>query len=107
MGISGDSSEGDNIEFTAVNIGDYIIWLSMTGTDEEFKKFTTNPRAASSLSIRIDKNTDIISQDNITFTDPITMVADKEHTEKRDVPFLSKLVLRTNSTDTKIKVRWF
>ena len=79
----------------------------MTGIDEEFKKFTTNPRSAAVFSIRIDKNADLVSEDNIVFTNPITMVADKEHREKRSVPFLSKLVVRTNSTNTKIKVRWF
>ena len=107
MSVSSDNSEGDNIEFTAVNTGDYTIWLSMTGTDSEFTKYTKNPRSASKFSIRIDKNSDLVSQDNITFTNPITMVADKEHTESRNVPFLSKLVIRTNSTNTKIKIRWF
>ena len=79
MSVSGDSSEGDNIEFTAVSIGDYTIWLNLIGTDSEFTKYTTQPRAAGSLSIRVDKNTDLVSEDNIQFTDPITMVADKEH----------------------------
>ena len=107
MSFGGLASEGDNIEFTAVNIGDYTIWLSMTGDDEEFKKFTTKPRTAGMISIRVDKNSDLVSEDNIIFTNPITMVADKEHTESRNVPFVSKLVIRTNATNTKIKVRWF
>ena len=107
MSISADSAEGDNIEFTAVTIGDYTIWLIKTGTDSEFIKYSTNPRAAGSLSIRVDKNSDLLTEDNVTFTNPITMVADKEHRETRSVPFLAKIIIRTNATNTKIKVRWF
>jgi len=107
MSEYGEELEGDNIEFTAVNIDDYTIWLSMTGIDTETTKFTTKPLSAKNLSIRIDKNSDLVQENNTVFTNPITMVADKEHVEKRNGHILSKIVIRTNATNTKIKVRWF
>ena len=106
-GISGEESYGDNIEFTASAIGDYTIWLSMTGTDSEFVKYTENPRSARKFAIRTDKNTDLVQLDNLAFTDPCQITADKAHIETRSVPTIVKLVIRTNSTNTMIKVRWF
>ena len=108
MGEYGPEDEGDNIEFTAVDIDTYTIWLSLEGIDTATKKHVVaNPKTARKVSIRCDKNTDLIKMNNITFTNPVTIVADKEHVERRNVPLVSRIDLRTSSANTAIKIRWF
>ena len=109
---------GDNIEFTASAIGDYEIFLqhneNTSANDTEFKKYPDVQfgidgfgTTARKFFIRIDKNTDLVEMNGIAFTNPITMVADKSHKEERTNAFAFKLKIRTLSTDTMIKVRWF
>lgn len=111
MSLGGLASEGDNIEFTAVNTGDYTIFLqhnsNTSANDTETKKYSDNAVTAINISIRVDKNSDLVQMNENIFTNPITIVADKEHTEKRRVPIIGRIIIRTNSADTKIKVRWF
>ena len=110
-GLGALASEGDNIEFTAVAIGDYEIFLQhnikTSANDSEFEKYSDNSVTARKLIIRVDKNSDLIQMNEVIFTNPITMVADKAHVEQRTVPIIGRLKIRTNSTNTKIKVRWF
>jgi len=109
---------GDNIEFTAVAIGDYEIFLQhndkTSSNDEEFKKFPDNQdgrdgsgQTAFKFQIRTDKNTDLIELNGIGFTDPVQITADTSHIEQRTVPFIFKMKIRTSATNTMIKVRWF
>ena len=107
MSISGDEQVGDNIEFTAASIDDYTIWLSQVGTDTATTKYSEKPRSARKFQIRVDKNADLIQLNTIIFTDPCQITADKPHIENRNVPAVGKIVLRTNSTNTTIKIRWF
>jgi len=111
MSFAGLASEGDNIEFTAVNIDDYTIFLqhnnNTSANDTATTKYSDNTTTARIVSIRVDKNSDLVQMNTVVFTNPITMVADKEHTEKRNVPIIGKLIIRTNAANTKIKVRWF
>ena len=111
MSLGGLAIEGDNIEFTAVKIGDYEIFLQhndkTSSDDTEFTKHSDNSTTAINISIRVDKNSDLIQMNKVIFTNPITMVADKEHKERRRVPIIGRMKIRTNSTNTKIKVRWF
>ena len=104
-------NEGDNIEFTAVDIDDYTIFLqhndNTSANDTATTKYPDNTLSARVLSIRCDKNSDLLQINSTVFTNPVTIVADKEHTERRTVPIISKIKLRTNATNTKIKVRWF
>ena len=106
-GSFGSEDYGDNIEFTANAINDYTIWLSMSGTDTETTKFPNNPQSARKFTIRTDKNASLVSLDNRIFTNPIKIVANKTHVERRNVPTIVKMVIRTTATVTKIKVRWF
>ena len=99
---------GDNIEFTAVDIDDYIITFNKTGTDTATSKFPiANTQTARKFIVRVDQTTDLIQINSIIFTDPIQITIDKSHRETRNVPVINKIVLRTNTTNTKIKVRWF
>ena len=107
MSSYGSEAIGDNIEFTAVNIGDYTIWLSMGGTDTEFMKYPNNPKSARKFQIRTDKSTDLLGLDNLTFTNPCQITIDKPHIETRNVARIAKMKIRTTETNTMIKVRWF
>lgn len=109
---------GDNIEFTAVAIGDYEIFLShltkTSANDEEFKKFPNNQdgiggsgQTARKFQIRTNKSTDLVGLNDLTFTDPAQITADQPHIEQRNVPTINKMKIRTNATNTTIKVRWF
>ncbi len=109
---------GDNIEFTAVAIGDYTIFLShpdnTSANDTEFNKYPNNQngrdgsgRTARKFLIRVDKNTDLVELNGLEFTDPGQITADKPWKETRNVQRIFKLKLRTNDTNTMIKVRWF
>ncbi len=105
-------AEGDNIEFTAVNKGDYIIYFSRDQSVEADTEFIKHPKegnakSATKFEIRVDKNVDLVGIDNITFTDPCQITVDKPHIETGGAVRASWIVIRTNSTDTMIKVRWF
>ena len=99
---------GDNIECTAVDIDDYTITFNQRGTDTATSKFSiANTQTARKFIVRVDQTTDLIQINSIIFTDPIQITIDKSHRETRNVPVINKIVLRTNTTNTKIKVRWF
>ena len=103
---------GDNIEFTADKIGDYTIYFSRDQDAEADTEYIKHPKAgnarsATKFQIRVDKNADLLTINNITFTNPCQITADKAHIETSEVFRASKIIIRTNSTNTMIKVRWF
>ena len=104
-------TDGDNIEFTAVDIDTYTIFLqhnsNTSANDTATKKYPDNTTTARKFSIRVDKNSSLIGVNERTFTDAETIVANKEKTETRNHPIIQKLVIRTTATNTKIKVKWF
>ena len=102
-------SEGDNIEFTAVTIGDYDIWLSLESTDTEFAKYPNsgNGKTARKYVLRADQSCLITKVNNKTLTNPITVILNKAHTEIRDVPTINKLTIQTQTANTALKLRWF
>ena len=103
-----DEDEGDNIEFTAASIGDYTITFNTTGTDTDTSKFVkNNPRTARKFIIRTDQSASLVKLNKVEFTNPATIVINKSHIEERNVPLISKMVIRTTVTNTAIKIRWY
>ncbi len=103
---------GDNIEFTANAIGDYTIYFSRDQDIEADTEFIKHPKAgnarsATKFEIRTDKNTDLLTINNITFTNPCQITADKPHIETGGAIRASWIIIRTLSTGTLIKLRWF
>lgn len=103
---------GDNIEFTAVEIGEYTIYFSRDQDAEADTEYIKHPKAGNARSatkfcIRVDKNADLTVINNITFTNPCQITADKAHVETRGAIGASWIKIKTNSTNTMIKVRWF
>lgn len=107
MSQYGAEGIGDNIEFTAVNTGDYDIWLSKEGSDSEFTKYPDNASTARKFIIRADQNIDLVEINGVELSDPITIVQNKAHTEIRNVPVIFKMKLRTSTGNTALKLRWF
>lgn len=97
---------GENIEFTASSIGDYTIWFNADGTSSEFEKFADNPVRGRKFALRMDKSGKIVSMNGISFTDPITVTANNNHVEERNVPTIFKMVVRTESTNIVVRIRW-
>ena len=104
-------NEGDNIEFTAINTGDYEIFLqhndNTSANDTEFTKYPDNSLTARKFIIRTSQNVDLVQINGLVFTNPTTIIINKSHTETRNVPIISKIKLRTATANTTIKVRWF
>ena len=110
---------GDNIEFTAVTIGDYEIFLShienTSANDTEFKKYPDVQLddtggfgvTARKFTIRTNENADLVELNGIAFTNPIAIIINKPHTEIRNTPSLYKMKIRTATANTTVKVRWF
>ena len=97
---------GDNIEFTAIEIGDYTIYC-IEGTDSEFTKYAqNNTGTAKKFSLRTDQTVTILKENGITFSDPITVILNKEYVEKEDVAFLTSITLRVATASTAIKFRF-
>ncbi len=118
MSLGGLANEGDNIEFTAVNTGDYTIYLQhntrTSANDEEFIKYPNNQDGldgsgltAIKFTIRTNQSVDLISLNGIVFTNPTTIIINKAHTETRRVPIIGKMVIRVGVVKTTLKVRWF
>ena len=98
---------GDNISFMAVDIGDYTIYLNKTGTDSATEKFASaNPTSGRRIDITADKAFKVVGQNGVSWTNPRTLAADKSYVEKRDVPFISQVVVRTTVANSFVQVRW-
>ncbi len=118
MSSYGSEAIGDNIEFTAVAIGDYEVFLqhndNTSANDTEFNKYPNNQngrdgsgKTARKFVIRTDKNVDLVKLNGLEFTDPGQITGDKPWREERNVPRIFKMLLRTTIENTTIKVRWF
>ena len=111
-----DSSDGLNKEFGVAVISDVTVYIDSvntstndTATLKYFDNQLTDSRAsennARAIFIRNDQAIQIISVNNSTFTDPITIAKDVGHRETWDKPHLWKLVIRTTVVNTNIRIR--
>ena len=111
-----DASDGDNKEFGVAAISDVTVYVDSTNTstnDTATAKYFDNNLSdsgagqdeARAISIRSDQTIQIVSMNDTTFTDPITIIADKGHRETFDRHWLRKLVIRTTVANTNIRIR--
>ena len=100
---------GENREFTSTAVEDItIIFVDATKTsadDTQTTKYVDNPSAVSKFFLRNNQTIQIVSINDITFTEPITVVLNKGHVERWDAPIIYKMVLRTTIAGTSIKIR--
>ena len=111
MSQYGDDIPGDNIEFTAIDTGEYEIFLThntkTSADDTATEKYPNNPKTARKFIIRTNRSTDLLELNGVTFTNPITIILNKAHIETRNNASIFKMKLRTSVENTTIKVRWF
>lgn len=111
-----DCSVGDNKEFAVATISDVTVYIDHANTssddtatakyfDQDFSDLGAQEDAARALFIRADQTIQIVGMNGTTFTDPITIVADKGHRETFERPWIRYLVLRTTVVNTNIKIR--
>ena len=107
--MTAEEGPGDNIEFTAVTPGDYTIFFNRTATDTEFAKYPTsgNETRGRSFALRTDQNAHITDINGKTLTNPITIMKNQLHREKRRTPVLGNITVRISTANTAVKIRWF
>ena len=101
--------EGDNLEFNVAVISTVTIHLNKVGTNSATDIYpdTNNVRTARKFAILGDKSFHILGLNNKTFTNPKTVILNTWHAEKRNVPVISRITIRTTADDTNMKLRWF
>jgi len=101
--------EGDNLEFNVAVISTVTIYLNQTGTNTATAIYPNadNVGTARKFAIIADKSFQINGMNSKTFTNPKTVTLNTWHAEKRNIPTIGKIVVRTTADDTNFKVRWF
>ncbi len=106
-------NEGENKEFYVADISDVTVYIGKSGytsandtaTEKYFNNAMSPIPSASKISIRSDQTVQIVSMNAVIFTDPVTVIINKGHTELFDTPMIYKLVLRTTVANTLIRLR--
>ena len=120
LGSTLDSTEGENKEFGVdgtktinINIGSTNTSANDTDTEKYFdtalsSSGNTSFGSARAFFLRNNQTIQILGINNITFTDPITVVINKGHREEFNQPFIFKITIKTTvagGTTTNIKLR--
>lgn len=109
--MNGGSIEtvGDNKEFTVDTVSDVTIYFtdnSKTSDDDTTtEKYFNNTGAVKAWALIADKTVQVVSLNGIEFTDPKTVVLNTVWAERLDTPVIFKMVVRTTTTATNIKLR--
>lgn len=115
--VSGGAIEGigDNLEFGIASAGTTVTiyfngGASGTNTsadDTVTEKYSdTATGGIKQFHIRNDQAIEILGYNGLTFTDPISIAANKGHIERLDTPIVFKMVIRTTTANTNIKIRY-
>ena len=107
-------SIGDNKEFGVATAGEITIHFtnssSLTSSDDSSSdKYFDRIMDVTMFDLRTNQTVQIVSMTGpsgeVTFTDPITVIVNAGHIEKWDTPVLTKMVIRTLTDDTDVKLR--
>lgn len=120
LGLTLDGGEGDNKEFAVdgtqtvnINLDSSKTSADDTATEKYFDvNLTTSGNtpynSARAFFLRNDQTVEIIGMNNVTFTDPITVVLNKGHREEFNQALIFKITIKTTvatGTTTNIKLR--
>lgn len=101
---------GDNRELTLATVStDYTFYFTNNGTsntsanDTETVKYFDNPTLTNNLVIRTDQDVQIVSIDDVTFTEPLTIFANTPCT-RTDLIMAKQMVLRCLVANTNVKI---
>lgn len=106
-------SVGDNVEFSVGTAGTEVT-IYFNGGDSGDKtsaddtttaKYADNYGAVKAFALRADQACTILSMNGNEFTDPITVVQNKSHSESLDTPIIFKMTIKTSTDNTNIKIR--
>ncbi len=107
--MSDNDTLGDNREFNVSALSDVTIdfvTVSKTAADDtDTIKYTNVRGAVKAYALRTDKTIQIVSMTGVVFTDPITVLINKSHTEHFTNGIVTKMVVRILTTNTNIKLR--
>jgi len=113
MGAFLSESIGENKEFGVNGIKDVTIYFCHTDStktsanDTDTEKFFDRRGSLRVFTLRPDQTIQIVSIDDVTFTDPTTVIINTAYTENLGSPIAFKMVIRTTvATTTNIKLRW-
>ena len=102
-------SVGDNKEFTLLTTDEVTVYLNdstkTSADDTASSKYFNTWGAVKYFCLRTDQTIHITSMNGITFTDPITVLINKSHTEKFDTPMVIKMCLKSTVAGTNVKIR--
>jgi len=102
---------GDNREFGVSGIATVTVHFGNVGgktsaDDTATDKYVDNHTSGTKFNVRSDQTIKITKINNITLTDPITVLINAGHTEKFTNPVLSSITFETTVTGTtNVKVR--
>ena len=103
---------GDNREFGVASPSDVTVYFTggptgvLTSTsDTATTKYTDSLQSIRAFALRSDQTVQIVSINSVTFTEPITVTADKTHVENLDIGIITSMVIRTLTANTNIKLR--
>ena len=104
---------GDNKEFAVPTAGTEVTIYFTGGAnqdktsddDTETEKYTDNYGAVKQYCLRTDQAITVLSVNGIDFTDPISLVKNTSLTERLDSCILTKMVVKTTTANTNIKLR--
>lgn len=102
---------GENKEFTIVAKSDVEVFFNdadnTSANDTATKVYFDNDvyLGVKAFVLRPNQTVQIVSINGVVFTDPYTCIKDTSITEKLDTPSLFKMVIRTLTVNTHIKLR--
>ena len=105
---------GNNMEFSVDAISDVTIYFNKIGNDSETEKYPSisdlnQTASCRKFALRADQTIQIVSMDNVTFKNPITVVLNTAWVERFDTKYnapIAKMVIRTATAGTAVKIRW-
>lgn len=103
---------GENIEFAVASASDVTVYFNGGSTqaktsadDTVTEKYININTLVKQIALRNSQAISIVSMNGITFTDPISIAANKGLTERLDTPSIFMMVIRIITADTNIKIR--
>jgi len=106
---------GDNKEFGVAAISDVTVYFhtnagTTSASDTAIVKYFDNNAPRRQFAIRPDQAIQIVSINDVTFTDPITIYdnttySETEGNDDHNYDYIMKMVIRTTVVNTNIKIR--
>ena len=103
--IYNEGLDWENIEVTIPIASDVIFYMDLTGTenDSTFYLHTLDHHGRAFIVVS-DQNIQLLTMGNKTFRSPIKLLKGVNHSFVRRVPRFNKLIFRTDTANTNIRL---